>query len=460
MEKRLHEAAVKGSVETLLILLNEDEHILDRFIIERYRETPLHIAAMLGHVDFSKEILARKPELAAELDYRRSSPLHLAAAKGYVELVKALISVNPDMCLVCDRDGRNPLHLAAINGRVDVLKELARIKPQAARLLVDHGENILHLCVLHNQLDALKCLVEIMAEHEFVNSKDDDGNTILHLAVAEKQIEAVNYLLFNISIEVNAENSNGLTALDILSKGRRDMKDREIGESLYRAQAQSAKNTPLLAQNFVPTRTRGLTNLDPNEKPIIPTPAREDSWEKYLKRQDDWVEKKRSALMVVASLIATMAFQAGLNPPSGVWQDTKAVYSNSNPAEPPHDAGSSVMAYEYPEAYSFFLICNTIGLISSLSIILLLISGLPIRRRFFVLVLMVIMWVAITSMALTYVVAVLALASDKVAKSVIIVTESVIVGWAGLMGLLILAHFIRLIVKVVRKLRSWETFQF
>ncbi|KAK6927245.1 Ankyrin repeat, partial [Dillenia turbinata] len=440
MEKRLHEAAVKGSVEALLILLSEDEHILDRFIIERYRETPLHIAAMLGHVDFSKEILARKPELAAELNHRRSSPLHLAAAKGYVELVKALIPVNPDMCLVCDRDGKNPLHLAAINGRVDVLKELARIKPKAARFLVDNGENILHLCVLHKQLEALKCMVEIMADHEFVNSKDDDGNTVLHLA-------AVNYLLFKTSIEVNAVNSNGLTALDILAKGRRDMKDIEIRESLRRAKALSAKNTSPLAQNFDPTRTRGLTNEDTSENPIIPTPAKEDSWEKYLNRQDDWLEKKRSTLMVVASLIATMAFQAGVNPPSGAWQDTQVVYPKGNPPEPsnyepPHFAGQSVMASNHRLLYDSFLVCDTIGLISSLSIILLLISGLPIRHRIFMFVLMVIMWIAITSMALTFVVAVVVLSPDNGDETVLLAMASTIIGWAGLMGLLLLAHFI------------------
>ncbi|KAK6927244.1 PGG domain, partial [Dillenia turbinata] len=449
MEKRLNEAAVKGSVETLLNLLSEDEHILDRFIIKCYHETPLHIAAMLGHVDFSKEILARKPELAAELDYRRLSPLHLAAAKGYVELVKALIPVNPDMCLVCDRDGKNPLHLAAINGRVDVLKELARIKPEAARFRVDHGKNILHLCVLHKQLEALKCLVAIMADHEFVNSKDDDGNTILHLAVADKQIKAVKYLLFKASIKVNvnAVNSNGLTALDILAKGRRDMKDVEIGESLCGAQALSAKNTSPLAQNFGPTRTRGLTNVDTSEYPIIPTPARENSWENYLNRQDDWLEKKRSALMVVASLIATMAFQAGVNPPSGTWQDTQVVYPIGYPPEPsnyepPHFAGQSVMASNHRLLYDSFLVCDTIGLISSLSIILLLISGLPIRHRIFMFVLMVIMWIAITSMALTFVVAVVVLSPDNGDKTVLSAMGSTIIGWAGLMGLLLFAHFI------------------
>ncbi|KAK6927248.1 Ankyrin repeat, partial [Dillenia turbinata] len=450
MEKRLQEAAMKGSVETLLNLLNEDELLLDRFIVGCYQETPLHIAAMLGHVDFCQALLARKPELAAELDHRRSSPLHLAAAKGYLEVVKALILVNAEMCLVSDRDGMNPLHLAAIKGRVDVLKELARTKPQAARALVDHGETILHLCVTCNQLEALKCLVEIMADHEFVNSKDDDGNTILHLAIADKQVEAVNYLLSETSIKVNAVNSNGLTALGLLAQSGRDVEDIEMGESLARAQAISAKNTPLLAQNFKSARTQGLTNLDTNENQIIPTPARESSWEK----QNEWLEEQRSSLMVVASLIATMAFQAGVAPPSGVWGETQTLDSDGNPLDYPQYAGFSILANNNPQGYDRFLALNTTSLVASLSIILLLISGLPIRNRIFIFVLMVIMWIAISTVALTYVYAV-ASVTPSGRNGVWSGLGLVVLGWIGLMVLLLLAHFIRLMVRLMMKLRSW-----
>lgn len=192
MIRRLHEAAVEGSVTALLELLREDPLILDRQIIGFYSETPLHIAAVLGHVEFAKEILTLKPELAGERDWpQKSTPLHFTAAKGYMEIAKALLLVNPEMCLACDRNQRNPLHIAAMKGKIGVLKELVRSRPQAARVVADRGETILHLCVKHNQLEALKVLVETMQDdhHEFLSSKDDDGNTILHLAVDDKQIE-------------------------------------------------------------------------------------------------------------------------------------------------------------------------------------------------------------------------------------------------------------------------------
>ena len=189
MERKLYDAAVEGNVISLLNLLQEDALLLDRFITSHYSETPLHVASMLGHVEFVDQVLIRKPELAKELDSRNSSPLHLATAKEYLDIVKRLLQVNPDMCLVCDIDGRNPLHIAAIKGHLDVLRELVHARPWAARMLMDEGETILHACVRYNQLEAMKLLVERAADHEFENCKNYDGNTILHLAIAAKQTE-------------------------------------------------------------------------------------------------------------------------------------------------------------------------------------------------------------------------------------------------------------------------------
>ena len=121
--KRFNEAAMKGSVTSLLELLQEDPDILNKST-SSLSDTPLHIAALLGHSAFARQLLTQKPELATELNSHGSSPLHVAAAKGYVEIVKDLLSVNPDMCLAKDRDGRTPLHLGAIKGRVEVLNEL------------------------------------------------------------------------------------------------------------------------------------------------------------------------------------------------------------------------------------------------------------------------------------------------------------------------------------------------
>lgn len=190
MASMVYDAALEGSVTDLLELLQRDSLILDRLTaLNGITETPLHVASLLGHTDFAKEILHQKPQLAKELDSQRSSPLHLASAKGYVETVKALVIVCPDMCFAGDKDGLNPLQLAAIKGRVDVLRELIGIAPVAARATTDEGETILHLCVKYNQLEAMRLLVEVIDDFEFVNAKDDYGMNILHYSVSDKQIQ-------------------------------------------------------------------------------------------------------------------------------------------------------------------------------------------------------------------------------------------------------------------------------
>lgn len=189
MDERLQKASMEGDAGRLITLIQQDPLILDRrnTATTPRLETPLHIAAMLGHQPFVAELLKRKPGLARELDSTRSSALHLASANGYVEVVKALLQTDPGMCSVCDRDGKNPLQIAAMMGRIDVLKEM--LQAVGGEAVMSRGGNILHLCVDYSQFEALKFLVENVDFRDFVNGRDRNGNTVLHLAVAQKQVE-------------------------------------------------------------------------------------------------------------------------------------------------------------------------------------------------------------------------------------------------------------------------------
>ncbi|KAK9029669.1 hypothetical protein V6N11_026776 [Hibiscus sabdariffa] len=259
MERKLYDAAVQGNKLLLINLLEEDALLLDRFITGCYPETPLHVASMLGHLDFVDEVLARKPELAKEVDSRNSSPLHLATGKGYLGIAKSLVQVNPDTCLVCDIDGRNPLHIAAMKGHLGLLRELVDARPWAARLLMEQGETILHACVRCNQLEALKLLVDRVSDHEFVNRQNHDGNNILHLAIASKQTEVINFLISGTTINVNCVNEDGFAALDLLSQNQRSLEKKEVSESLQRMGATHAKDKPLSDSQLKAIRTKILS---------------------------------------------------------------------------------------------------------------------------------------------------------------------------------------------------------
>ncbi|PSS11754.1 Ankyrin repeat-containing protein [Actinidia chinensis var. chinensis] len=402
MEQKLNEAAIVGNVASLHEILKEDGLILDRFVLSGSNAiiSPLHVAASRGHTQFVKELLDLNLDLAEVVDSRRRSALHLASAKGHVDIVKVL-SANPEMCVARDLDGKNPLHVAAMKGQVEILKELVRASPQAARAKVDTGETILHLCVKHKQLQTLEILVNAIKCQELLNAKDGNGNTVLHLAVSDKQFSIIKILLEGNLVDVNATNANENTALDIFVESK--IENEDIGNILHKFGAKIGKD-------------------------IV---------------KGEWLMKKRDALMVVASLIATMAFQAGVSPAGGVWQDD----SNG------HRAGETVMAYNYPDSFPYFLRANTIGFVASLSTILLLISGLPFRKRAFMWMLVVIMWLTITSMAFTYAFSITVVTPKKDRESLSSTIFVAVIVWCSVMAILLLVHTGNLIATMLKEQR-------
>ncbi|XP_058197252.1 ankyrin repeat-containing protein ITN1-like isoform X5 [Rhododendron vialii] len=421
MEHDLCEAAIKGSTDSLLDIIKKDPLILHKIAAGCFNgaASPLHVATLSEQKDFVETLLNLKPELKLRLtevlDSQQRSALHLASAMGHHQIVKVLVKANPKMCLVRDRDGKNPVHVAAMEGKTSVLEELVRASPQAARVRVDQNETILHLCVKHKQLESLEKLLEMIKVCDFVNAKDSDGNTILHLAILYEHFEIANLLGKGTNeeketIDVNATNASGHTAMDILflGPGNKEESDRviRVHDLLLKANAKQAKDLV----------------------------------------GGDWLTNKRESLMVVASLIATMAFQAGVSPPGGVWQEnspTPGVNSNETSIKNEtivYRAGEAVMAYNYQGSYPYFLRFNTIGFVASLSTILLLMSGLKFRNKAMMWILIVTMWLAITSMAITYAFSNVVVTPKKDRPSLSNTITIGVIVWSSVMALLLVKH--------------------
>jgi len=208
----LYEVSLRGSVSELETLIGRDPLLLHRISLTSFTETPLHISALLGHLDFTNSLLTQKPQLALETDHCSRTPLHLASAEGHVEIVHVLLQTCEDACLMSDQDGRIPLHYAAMRGRTEVARQLiSGAKSESVMVFDGSGKTVFHLCVEHNHLETLKTLVQVgNVREDFLNSGDfHHGNTILHLAVMFKQIE-VCYSPFLLSAKLSEfYNSSG-----------------------------------------------------------------------------------------------------------------------------------------------------------------------------------------------------------------------------------------------------------
>ncbi|TKY62271.1 Ankyrin repeat-containing protein [Spatholobus suberectus] len=230
--RELYEASINGCTSTLNTLIQKDPLILSRVSLYPFTETPLHIASLLGHLEFCQALLQNSPSSAGEVDSEGRCPLHLASAKGHTEVVKALSRTNPEMCLVRDKDDMLPLHFAAMRGRVGAIEELIKAKPDSIREMTETDDgSVLHLCVRYNHLEALKFLVEsLRGDHQFLSLKDKEDNTLLHLAVKCRQMKIIKYLLSlsEMSTEINALNRDSLTAMDMLERNPRHFMSQHI----------------------------------------------------------------------------------------------------------------------------------------------------------------------------------------------------------------------------------------
>ncbi|KAI3893108.1 hypothetical protein MKX03_015678 [Papaver bracteatum] len=452
MSTRLYEIVVRGDVDALMALLEEDPVILTRLITD-FHENPIHVAVMCGHVDFVTRVLSIKPELASETDLAQSSTLlHLASAGNNAGMVKVLLKVAADACKDIDRNGNIPIQVATMKGRVEIMKLLIDAFPESIQVLTSRKETLLHLCVKYNRLEALRLLVPLFPradnddnlEFVSVNSSNDEGNTILHLAVATKQTEMIRYLLrkrdnlpeqerdnlMTIVGAINNINSNGFTALDILMQNPViDLKDVEIGDLLRNAGALITRE-----QTLVVSPTHGQPRLR------CASGCRENC--------NDWLTRQHNVLMVVASLIATMAFEAGLNPPGSIWQENSVLKNRSG--EPKHLAGTSILADNAIHIHFLYMVSNTIGFFASLSIILLLISGLPLKKRFSIWILTAIMWVALTCTASTYFITLTTISARHLIKhhaSPVEVLKGWFIAWISFVCFVLFVHFLRLMSK-------------
>ncbi|XVE69109.1 hypothetical protein DITRI_Ditri09bG0124200 [Diplodiscus trichospermus] len=192
MDESLRTAAREGKVRDLYRLIQRDGNILRRIDQVEFIDTPLHIAADAGCIDFSMEIMSLKPSFAWVLNQEGLSPIHLAVKKGHKEVALRLLQIDKDLVRVRGRKGKTPLHY--ISKEIDcndLLEKILEACPESVRDITTKNRTALHIAAKANRLDVLQVLIRVLRKtdycQEVVNQKDKDGNTALHIAATKNQ---------------------------------------------------------------------------------------------------------------------------------------------------------------------------------------------------------------------------------------------------------------------------------
>jgi ankyrin repeat protein len=204
----LHVAALNGHVEVSRKLL---QHKVDQNALDKNGRTPLRLAAEGGHIDVARLLLEHGVDVNA-LDDKRSTSLHLASKGGHINVARLLLEHGIDAAAL-DSKRSTALHLASKGGHINV-----------AQLLLKHGVEVnaqdnrgrtpLHIAALRGEAEVSQILLQHKADQ---NALDSDGQTPLHLASKGGYIKVARVLLEH-GVDANALDNNRSTALHLASE--------------------------------------------------------------------------------------------------------------------------------------------------------------------------------------------------------------------------------------------------
>ena len=181
MNERLEQAAESGDITALHQLIDESEKAAESGWSRLLKvkncdfQTPLHIAASAGHIQFATEVMRLMLSFARELNPDGFSPIHLALKNGHIELVRQLLAIDRDLVRVKGKECITPLHYVVEIGdsHIDLLDIFLLVCPDSIADVTVRDETALHIALKNEQLEAFKFLVGWLGRNFFKNSSSN-----------------------------------------------------------------------------------------------------------------------------------------------------------------------------------------------------------------------------------------------------------------------------------------------
>lgn len=188
-------------------------------------------------------------------------------------------------------------------------------------------------------------------------------------------------------------------------------------------------------------------------------PQAQAAFREFLKFGSDRYEKTRGNLMVVATLIATMSFQVAVNPPGGFWETDTNTDQGCPKGQPICKAGTAVQSYKQkPDPnngtnnYRIFIACSTASFSASMGIMLLLISGVPLKNKVSVGILILGMFISVLFTAATYMLSIGFVKAPDDQHFFDSIVVSYVLFWGVLLCLIAGIHVLRICWWLLKKL--------
>ncbi|KAK7334889.1 hypothetical protein VNO80_26655 [Phaseolus coccineus] len=294
------------------------------FIPNNQAQSLLIMTILKQNKGILEKIVRERREWIHVKDDKGRNSLHYAASTGYLYGVEYLLRHCHTCNMEKDNDGFFPLHLASAFGHTKVVKKLLENCPDPREIVDNKGRNIVHISTIIGQFNVVKYVLQDTNDEvkDMINDKDCDGNTPLHLAASHSRPKIVQALTWDTKVDIHCLNNNNQTALDRLTWCQ-----------LKSAGVQNAK--------------RGSHSIE------ITSPRKPEA------KKTDFYKDRINTLMVVSTLITTVAFAAGFTLPGG------------NNSSSPGKQGIAVMLNH--GWFKPFIFCITASMYGGISVTIILI---------------------------------------------------------------------------------------